>query len=223
MKKLTHACIFVSALFLTLAACNDPFTGDEVPVVFEKIQLNADEVYIYAGGASEGVRLDPLLNDSIKVPVIVSYSTPQSGTIQFITHEGWFYKANEGFIGTDTFTYTVCYQGTCSTAPITLHVEKPLQGDECRYELNGESVTTKKDQPLEIRIFANDVICPYQGSSINKPEKGTFTSYAYSGNLKNIVYVYFPPKGFVGTDRFRYKIFTPAGDLEVYCNITITE
>ncbi len=223
MKKLIRAGMIIPAMWLMIVGCSDPFTGDEVPVVFQKIQLNADEVYIYAGGASYGVRLDPLLNDSIKVPVIVSYGSPQSGTIQFIVNEGWFYKSNEGFIGIDQFTYTVCYQGTCTTAPITMHVEKPLQGDECRYELNGESVTTKKDQPIEIRIFANDVVCPYQGNSISSPEKGTFNSYAYSGNIKNIVYVYFPPKGFTGIDRFKYKIFTPTGDLEVYCTITVTE
>jgi hypothetical protein len=210
-------------VFAALAACTDPFTGDEVPVVFKDIRLNPDEVYIYAGGAPQGVRLDPLLNDSIKVGVTVSYGAPQSGAIRFIENEGWFYKSNEGFIGTDRFNYTVCYQGKCATAAITMHVEQPLEGDNCRYEVLGETVTTKKNQPIEIRIFANDIVCPYRGMGVNSPERGTFTSYSYSGNIKNIVYVYFPPKDFVGTDRFRYRVFTNDRDIEVYCTITVTD
>jgi hypothetical protein len=213
---------FLVAAIFTFSSCDESLL-DITPKSFLDIQINPDEIYIYAGGASYGVRLDPLLNDSIKVDVSVSYSTPTSGKITFIPNEGWFYKANDGFIGVDNFTYTVCHQGNCLTAPIKMHVEQPLTGADCRYELNGEAVQTKKDQPIEIRIFANDIVCPYAGSSINAPEKGTFDTYAYSGNIKNIVYIYYPPKGFVGMDRFKYKIFTNGADLEVYCNITVTE
>lgn len=224
MKK-SHLLPCLTFLLLALSACEESFEAfeDEVPKSFQDLKINPDEMYIYTGGASYGVRLDPLLNDSIKVEVTVTYSIPNHGTISFIPNEGWFYKANDGFIGTDNFTYTVCAQTNCATAPIKMHVEQQLTGPDCRYELNGESVQTKKNQPIEIRIFANDIACPYLGNSISAPEKGTFNIYSYSGSIKNIVYVYYPPKGFVGTDRFRYKIFTNGPDLQVYCNITITE
>ena len=194
---------------------------DILPKNFEQIQLRPDEIYIYNGDSPLGTRLDPLLNDSIKVEVDVSYSAPTSGVISFIDNEGWFYKADENFFGEDNFTYTACHGTQCQSASIKLHVEQPLVGNNCVYEVNGETVTTSKDQPVEIRLFNNDVICPYLGWGINSPERGTFNSYSYAGGYKNTVYVYYPPKGFVGTDHFTYKIFTDKGNLEATCTINV--
>ena len=208
-------------LFAGMVGC-DQSTEDVIPARFKEIILNPDEIYTYVDNESQiGTRLDPLLNDSIKVNVSISYSTPSSGIIHFVPDEGWFYKPNAGFIGVDEFTYTACIDQNCNTSTIKMHVEQPLTGADCRYELNGESVETTKDQPIEIRIFLNDTVCPYRGSSISSPEKGTFNTYSYSGSIKNTVYVYYPPKGYVGTDRFKYKIFTDGPDLEVYCTINV--
>lgn len=218
-----NSLLILGLFVLILSACNDN-SEDILPASFRDIKLSPDEIYIYGGSTSYGVRIDPLLNDSIKVDVSVSYSTPVNGTISFITNEGWFYKPNKDFFGVDNFTYTVCYQKNCVTAPVKMIVEQPLDPNNCTYQLIGESVETKKDQPVEIRIFLNDVVCPpYMGNSISKPDLGTFNVYSYSGTIKNIVYVYYPPKGYVGTDRFKYKIFTPNGDMEAYCTITIKE
>lgn len=209
------------AALLLLAACDD--SEDILPKSFLNIQLNPDDIYFYNGATPSMVRLDPLLNDSIKVDVTVSYSTPQHGSIAFIENEGWFYTANAEFFGEDNITYTVCHKDECSTGAIVMHAEVPLDPENCTYQLLGESVSTQKDQPVEIRIFLNDTICVYMGSSIASPQKGTFNAYSYSGNIKNTVYVYYPPKGFVGTDQFKYRIFTDNGDMEATCTITITE
>ena len=207
---------------LLLSGCYNSYE-DVVPVSFQEIKLNPDEVFIYNGGNPLGTRLDPLLNDSIKVQVTVSYSVPSSGKISFVTNEGWFYKPNDGFIGIDNFNYTACYNGSCQTSSIKMHVEQPLDPNNCTSQLNGETIETRKDQPIEIRLFMNDMVCPFSGLSISKPDLGTFKTYSYSGGFKNIVYVYYPPKGFVGTDRIRYKIFTNAGDLQAIATITVKE
>lgn len=178
---------------------------------------------MYNSGDPYGVRLDPLLNDSIKVDVGVSYDPPHSGTVTFIQNEGWFYRPDPDFYGVDIFDYAVCYGQDCLTATITMHVEEPLDLSTCLPQINGESVQTRKDQPIAIRIFINDTACPYQGSSLQSPEKGNFDVYAYSGSFKNIIYVYYPPKGYVGTDRFTYKLFTADGDLTAQCEVTITD
>lgn len=222
MKRPVILSSYILIFLLSLSGCNEPFE-DIIPESFFKTQLNPDEVYIYSGGPSYGVRLDPLLNDSIKVAVNITYSSPAHGTISFIPNEGWFYKADDDFVGVDQFNYTACYQGKCLTSFIKMHVEEPIDLTNCVYQLVGESVETTKNQPIEIRIFINDTVCKYAGNSIAAPEKGTFNVYSYSGSIKNIVYVYFPPKGFIGTDRFKYKIFTPDGDMETYCTITIKE
>ena len=205
-----------------MAACDDSLE-DAIPKSFAAIQVNADDIYMINAGDPNGVRLDPLVNDTIKVDVSVSYSTPGHGTISFIPDEGWFYKPNPDFTGRDYITYTVCHLGDCLSAPITMVVEEPVDLNACTFAINGEAVETTKDHPIAIRIFENDVVCPYQGSSIFSPEKGTFNTFTYSGSFKNIVYVYYPPKGFVGTDRFKYRLFTSDGDLETFCTITVKE
>jgi hypothetical protein len=219
MKK--HALYILLLLLTALMGCEDTFK-DEIPGSYFMIQTNPDDIYIYNTGNPQGVRLDPLLNDSIKVEVSISYSTPLFGSIRFVPNEGWFYTPNAGFYGIDNIIYTVCHKEGCASASITMYVEEPLEGEACTYERNGETIKIEKNQPVEIRIFANDIVCPYQGSSLHSPEKGTFTTFAYSGNIKNIVYVYYPPKNYVGTDRFRYRIYTGDNEyLETYCNITI--
>jgi hypothetical protein len=223
MKK---SILFNGLTFLLLSvlfACEDSEFTDIVPKSFLKIELNPDEIYMYntEEGTPIGVRLDPLVNDSIKIDVTVTYGTPAAGTISFIENEGWFYKPQAGFYGTDQFNYTACHENNCATSTIKMHVEKVLDLTNCTFEINGESAETTAGQPISIRIFDNDIVCPYMGNSISAPEKGTFSIYTYSGNYKNTVYVYYPPKGYIGTDRFKYRLFTPTGYLETYCTITI--
>jgi len=219
--KIAHFLLSLVVLVVGLTSCDDSFE-DKIPKNFFVIQLNPDVIYLYPG-SEYGVRLDPMVNDSIKVEVTISYSTPTNGTLTFIQNEGWFYKPNPGFIGIDNITYTVCHQNKCYSASITLHVEAPLDLANCITEVNNESVTTKRDQPIGIPIFRNDVACPFQGSSVFAPTKGTFTTYTYSGSFKNIVYVYYPPKGFTGTDQFKYRLFTSDGYIEGTCTITVTD
>jgi len=219
--KIARFFTLMALITVGLSACDEGFE-DKIPVEFFMIQLNPDDIFLYPG-SEYGVRLDPLVNDSIKVEVTIAYSTPLFGTLTFIQNEGWFYKPNEGFIGIDNIIYTVCYKNECYSASITLYVEEPLDITNCTTVVNNEAVTTARNQPIGIPIFQNDVACPYQGSSIFAPSKGTFTTYTYSGSFKNIVYVYYPPKNFTGTDQFKYRLFTSDGYIEGTCTITITE
>jgi hypothetical protein len=220
MKTSRWIWIGVIMALLSFSGCDEEPFDDLVPDTYFMVELNPDDVYMYNAGNAE-VRLDPLLNDSLKVNATVSYSTPLHGTIRFIQNEGWFYNPDEGFFGIDNIIYTVCHAEGCGNASITMYVEEPLDPETCMFEVNGESAETLANQPVEIRIFSNDIICQYLGMSINSPEKGTFTSYSYSGSYKNTVYVYFPPKDFKGTDQFKYRIFTPTGYLEATCEITV--
>lgn len=214
----------LSSLFLLmllgLCGCEDSF-DDTIPVTFLDVKVKSDDIYVLSNGSEIGTRLDPLVNDSIKVDVTISYANPSHGVITFIENEGWFYKPEVGYVGSDTFEYTLCNKDGCRSASITMHVEPPFDPENCTFEIIGEAVTTTRDTPVEIRIFMNDTVCPYMGSSVSSPENGTFNSYSYSGSVKNIVYVYYPPKGYTGTDRFQYKLFTNGPDITAYCNITI--
>lgn len=57
---------------------------DIIPPQFSDIELRPDDIYMYNAGNPIGVGLDPLMNDSIKVSVNVTYSEAQHGIIQFI-------------------------------------------------------------------------------------------------------------------------------------------
>ncbi len=222
MKSIFTVSILLGLLSLGFQGCNDDNLRDTIPVTYFMIQLNPDDIYMYNSGNPNGVRLDPLVNDSVKVEVTISYSTPGFGTIKFIPNEGWFYVPNAGFYGIDNVTYTVCHPEGCGSASITLYVEEPLDPENCTYAIVGEEVETEKNQPVQIRIFDNDTVCPYAGSSVFSPEHGTFETYSYSGSYKNVVYVYYPPKNFTGTDKFKYRLFTSDGEvLEAYCTITV--
>jgi hypothetical protein len=220
MKRILHPYRLLFFLLVALTSCDDG-SEDIVPETFFMIQLNPDDIYMYNNGNPSGVRLDPFVNDSIKVDVSISYSTPLFGTITFIPNEGWFYRPSEDFFGIDNIIYTVCYKNDCYSASITMHVEEPIDPENCEFSVVGENIVTDKDSPVAIRIFENDMACPYQGSSLFAPEKGRFDTYSYSGSFKNIIYVYYPPKGYVGTDRFKYRLTTTDGYLEAYCEITV--
>jgi hypothetical protein len=220
MISIIRPSIILILFLMGCTACDESFE-DAIPKTFFMVQVNPDDIHMYNSGDENGLRLDPLVNDSIKVDVTISYSTPLFGSIQFIKDEGWFYKPNLGYYGLDNIIYTICYTGGCSSASITMYVEAPVDLNNCTFEINGESIETAKDAPIAIRIFENDTVCPYMGSSLSSPEKGRFETFSYSGTFKNIVYVYYPPKGYVGTDRFKYKLFTNGADIEAYCEITI--
>jgi hypothetical protein len=222
MKNLIRPFLLVSVLLTALSSCDDDFNpeDDKIPQTFFMMQLNPDDIHMFNAGNYQ-VRLEPLNNDSIKVEATVSYSTPLHGTISFIANEGWFYKPDADFFGLDNITYTVCHAEGCGSASITMYVEEPFDPETCVFAITGEDIETTKDASIHIPIFENDIACTYHGMSIESPEKGTFASYSYSGNYKNTVVVYFPPKGFTGTDRFRYRLNTPDGPMEAYCNITV--
>lgn len=205
------------------SGCEEEPVLDKIPDSFFMIQLNPDDIYIYNHNGPEpvAVRLDPLVNDSIKVDVTISYSTPLHGSIAFVPNEGWFYSPEPGYFGLDNIVYTLCYEGECWSSNIMMYMEHMPDPATCTFAIVGEEVTTAMNAPIAIRIFDNDTVCSYHGLTINSPEKGTFDTFTYSGNFKNVVYVYYPPANFRGTDRFKYRIYTPDGFIETYCNITV--
>jgi hypothetical protein len=226
---------YILGLLMVVMLCGcDGDQEDAVPRGFSEIQLNPDVIWIINGsnpggtriinGSNPGgTRLDALLNDSIKVAVTIDYGVPTHGAIAFVPDEGWFYQPDVDFTGTDEIVYTVCYENKCKSATITLRVEPMPDPNDCTFQLSGEFVATKKNTPIEIRIFENDQLCGMTGLTINSPTKGTFYTYSYSGPVKNTVYVYYPPKNFTGSDEFSYRVYTEEGYYEEGCNISITE
>ena len=208
MKIAARIRLLLSALALLTAGC-DQSLRDTQPDHFQAFQLFPDEVYMYNGGAPDTrIRFDPLVNDSIRTTVRVSYSPPQHGQLELMADGGTYYIPNKDFYGVEHITYTACSDRICQSQQMQIIVEPPLDVAHCTTALGADSLQTARNTPAGVRIFLNDVVCaPHQtGMSLFKPEKGTFHTIAYSGSLKNTIYIYTPPKDFTGQDSFRYRV-----------------
>ncbi|WP_213879329.1 Ig-like domain-containing protein [Pseudomonas sp. dw_358] len=80
-----------------------------------------DHVSTVSGSA---VDFNVLANDSFENAgrVVESFTTPTSGVVTLDAQGNAHYTPNSGFIGTDTFTYTVLSNGTHETATVTITV-----------------------------------------------------------------------------------------------------
>ncbi|MCA9245856.1 MAG: tandem-95 repeat protein, partial [Planctomycetales bacterium] len=110
------------------------------------------------------------------------------------------YRPDPGFLGTDTFTYSITDdRGGMSTALVTVVVKTPNLPPVA----NDDTRTTTQDVPLTILPMRNDtdpngdvlVI-----TRVDDPANGTVS------NLVDDRFLYTPDPGFLGTDTFEYEI-----------------
>ncbi|WP_022950764.1 Ig-like domain-containing protein [Leucothrix mucor] len=147
------------------------------------------------------ITIDVMSNDSdpdSDTISIESNDAPKSGTA-VISGTNIVYTPNSGFVGTDTFTYTITDpDGLTSAATVTVDVTSvntaPIATNDSR--------TTPQDTPITIDVMSNDSDPDGDSISIestNSPINGTAV---ISGD--SIVYT--PKPGFFGSDIFDYTI-----------------
>lgn len=189
-------------------------TLGDVEVLNEVPVLNDDGLTVFRN--SSNTLIDVLNNDSDEENdnlTIVDVSQPANGSV---TNNGTAvtYTPNTGFIGTDTFQYTVDDGfGTTVSAEVTVTVENNLPTAN-----NDNAVATGSD-PLIISVIDNDtdidgtqlsVVSVSQGQNgqVNINADGTVT---YRAN-----------NGFVGTDSFSYTISDEdGGQSSATVNVTV--
>ncbi len=127
-------------------------------------------------------------------------------TIDAVTGE-YTYTPPVGFVGTDSFEYTVCDNGIsqmCDTATVTIEVLDVTTGNNPPVA-NNDTATTEENTPVDGSLLPNDfdpdgdpitinttpIINPLNGTVVINSD-GTFT--------------YTPIDGFVGEDTFTYEI-----------------
>ena len=133
-------------------------------------------------------------------------TTPSNGNIVIAANGDITYVPNANFIGTDSFDYVICDDGTpslCDTATVYVTVVKaadnnpPFAGTDADLIYEGDTSTGN--------LLANDGDPDGDNVTINTtpvttPANGTVTI------LPNGDYVYVPNLGFSGTDQFIYEI-----------------
>jgi gliding motility-associated-like protein len=143
---------------------------------------------------------DPFGGDSI---TITNFTQPASGTV---TQEGnqLCYTPNDGFIGEDIFTYTICDNGNpvlCDDAVVVIGVgttEIPNNAPLAEDDID----TTEMNTPVIIEILVNDTDPDGDGINITLITAPGHGTAVLSGT--NVIYT--PEDGFVGVDYFTYVI-----------------
>jgi len=127
---------------------------------------------------------------------------PSNGTLTLNPDGSFDYTPNQGFAGTDTFTYDVndgyLTSTTPGTATITVAGQPPVVNNESYNGNAGQTLIV----PAETGVLAND--SDPQGNSLTavvatQPSNGTLTLNP-DGSFN-----YTPNQGFVGTDSFTYN------------------
>jgi hypothetical protein len=122
------------------------------------------------------------------------------------------YKPDAGFVGTDSFKYTISTPNGESTATVTVTVlaPPPTAVDDSASTTSGNSVT--------INVLGNDNANgggALNVKSVGRAAHGTAT-------VSNGSVVYTPDSGFVGSDTFTYVAATAFGTATATVTVTVT-
>ncbi len=111
------------------------------------------------------------------------------------------YTPNDGYLGTDSFTYRVeDGRGGQDTATVTVTVKpRPNEAPIAR----DDAATTQRDTPVTVNVIANDTDSdgdPLSVTDVSQPAHGTAADNG-DGTV-----TYTPVSGYVGSDAFEYTI-----------------
>jgi hypothetical protein len=137
---------------------------------------------------------DPDPGDSISFQGITTQ--PQHGTLQIYNTGTYTYRPTYGYVGSDSFTYTICdSHSACSTGTVNMTAvnQAPVANTD-NYTVH----TTKLFSPHGNDTDPDGDSVSFQ--SISQPQHGTLTPYSTG------TYTYRPVYGYVGLDSFTYTI-----------------
>ncbi|BAV05896.1 gliding motility-associated C-terminal domain-containing protein [Filimonas lacunae] len=133
---------------------------------------------------------------------------PAHGTVYVDTATGTIrYTPVDGYVGNDTFTYTIQDSRGVSSDPVTVTVtvdERPIAN-------NDGGVVTYTNVPATIDVLSNDTdggnaLVPSSVTIVQQPAHGTITIDGTTGKV-----TYTPATGFAGVDTFTYTVTNSLG------------
>jgi|GEM_PF-2314737 len=166
-----------------------------------------------------GVEIDVLGNDSDPDGdelTITDNSQPENGSVTENEDGTFSYIPDEGFTGTDSFTYTIS-DGTedgTDTATVTIAIEAD---NEVPIAVDDNAQTTTETE-VEIDVLGNDSDPDGDELTItdnSQPENGSVTEN------EDGTFTYTPDDGFVGEDSFTYTISDDTATATATVNLTI--
>ncbi|MBL4585702.1 MAG: tandem-95 repeat protein, partial [Flavobacteriales bacterium] len=191
-----EATVHIEVIPIT-AGNEPPIANADAAQTFENVPVNGN--VLVNDGDPDGDNI--ILNTT---PI----TDPTNGSVVMQPDGSFTYTPNTGFIGADTYTYSICDDGVpvlCDTAVVTINVlpdadpgnDPPFAGDD--------AALTPQEVPVSGNLLVNDFDPNGDNIIINTtpvsdPTNGSVVIDG-SGN-----YTYTPDPGFIGTDSYIYMI-----------------
>ncbi|WP_282070467.1 DUF7507 domain-containing protein, partial [Olleya namhaensis] len=131
-------------------------------------------------------------------------TTPDNGTVTISPTGEIIYTPNDGFIGEDTFTYTICDDANpalCDTATVTVTVQPTDSPNTTNANDDAYTTTPGADVTENVLVNDNDIEGDTQIVTANTDPTNGIVTIEENGD-----FTYTPNPGFSGTDSFTYTI-----------------
>jgi hypothetical protein len=180
-----------------------PITG--VPVAINDVAVTEFEQTVNIAILANDLLDGALVNPDPGITTVTITSQPANGAATLDgTNNTVDYVPNASFSGVNTFNYTVTIGGETSneaTVKITVNPEPVPDAPVA----NNDFAETFRDIPVTIDVLANDTL---QGGPIPEGATITIVDGPLSGQAAviNDTIVYTPDEGFLGFERFTYRV-----------------
>jgi Bacterial Ig domain/Secretion system C-terminal sorting domain len=182
-------------------------TGSTTPPV-----ANPDIASVTQGGnvaipvlANDGAGSNPINVGSVTVPS-TGAGSPSHGTVVVSPAGVITYTPSPGFVGDDTFTYTVCDNATptalCNTATVVVHVLPTTAPNSLT--ANDDYVNTNYGTNATGSVLTNDT--DPQGNTLTASAQNVTTAAGTFVLNTNGTYTFTPATGFSGPTTFKYQV-----------------
>ena len=193
----------------------------EAPIGPQPCPPIANDDYI-STPPNTSVTIDELANDAATDGdpyFIQSFTQPAHGTVTMNADSNFVYTPNNGYIGTDNFTYTLCDDDGCDQATVYLYIEGAgsIQSPPIA---NNDNFSTPNGEPITVPIIGNDVKTDGDDFTIEDFTQPTHGTLIQVGDQL----IYTPNGDYTGDDSFIYTICDNDGcsTATVYINVYAT-
>lgn len=134
---------------------------------------------------------------------------PMSGMVVIANDGTYTYTPNNGFLGTDQFTYEVCNaEGLCDMATVTVNTFDNPTGNDAPVA-HDDIAETLQNIPVDGNVLNNDIdpdgnTLTVNTTPVDAPDHGMVTL------MSDGSFTYTPNTDYIGTDQFTYQVCDPS-------------
>lgn len=148
-------------------------------------------------------------------------TNPSHGSVTMDSSGNYTYTPNNGYTGSDSFTYKVCLPSpnttVCKIATVTINIAasgQPVAADDNEVTAYITAITASTD--------TNDVVPASSTFSLDTSDSIDATEGTLSFNTANGRYTYTPAANFSGNATFKYKVCLPSPSTTCSASATVT-